>query len=91
MQLHLFVPMLLLLAACAAKPPVQEMAEARSAIDAARQLPGKNPAAGEMLKSAEKAMVEASSAMDAGQYDAARVRAAEAKQRASRAASLAAH
>lgn len=77
--------LLLALSACAAKAPVQEMAEARSAIATAKQLPGDGKGEA-VLKSAEQSLQEAAKAMEAQHFDRARRLALEAKRKAQRAA-----
>jgi PBP1b-binding outer membrane lipoprotein LpoB len=77
-----------LLCSCAAKPPVQEMAEARSAIERAQQLENKGLRANRMLKSAEQSLEEAAAAIDARHYDMARHKAVEAKRKAQLAAKI---
>ncbi len=77
-----------LLTACAVKPPVQEMAEARSAIESAQQLGAENPKAKVALKSAEASLKEAADAIDLEFYEKARRKAIEAKRNARRAARL---
>lgn len=74
------------LAGCAVQPPVQEMAEARSAIDAAKQIHSTQPQARQELKSAEQALREAAAAIDREQYELARRKALEAKRKAQHAA-----
>ncbi len=78
----------ILLTACAVKPPVQEMAEARSAIKSAQQLDGKSPEAQLVLKSAEASLKEAAEAIDMEHYEKARRKAVEAKRKAQRAARI---
>lgn len=80
--------MLLFLVACASTPPVQEMAEARSAISAARQISDSSPPAEAALQSAEQALEEASRALEAEHYERARQKALEAKRKAQEAARL---
>lgn len=82
------VTVVILFAACAVKPPVQEMAEARSAIKSAQQLDGKSPEAKLVLKSAEASLKEAADAIDMEYYDRARRKAIEAKRKAQRAARI---
>jgi membrane-bound lytic murein transglycosylase len=82
------VTVAILLTACAVKPPVQEMAEARSAIKSAQQLDATNPKAKQALKSAEASMKEAADAIDMEYYDKARRKAIEAKRKAQRAARI---
>jgi len=86
MTKYLMIAVLLLLGACAVKPPVQEMAEARSAIERAQQLKSDNPRAEEVLKSAEQTLKEAAAAIDSKHYEAARRKAVEAKRKAQMAA-----
>jgi len=78
----------LIVASCATTPPVQEMSEARSAIESARQLEQKSPNAKLELKSAEQSLQEAADAIDKKYYDLARRKAVEAKQKAQRAARM---
>lgn len=78
----------ILLSACATKPPVQEMAEARSAVKAAREMPGSQPRAGYYLKSAEQSLLEASEAIQQKRYEHARQKAIEAKRKAQWAAQI---
>ena len=81
---------LLLCAACAMKPPAQEMSDARSAIKTAQQLPGGDNAskADRYLQSAEQALDQAAEAMRAEQYDRARNKALEARRNAQEAARI---
>ena len=76
------------LTACAVKAPVQEMAEARSAIESAQQLGGEDPRASLALKSAEASLKEAADAIDMEFYEKARRKAIEAKRNAQRAARI---
>ena len=76
------------LGACAAHPPVEEMAAARRAVEAARALPGDGAPASALLKSAEEALAEAARAMQARDYRHARTKALEARRAALRAAAL---
>jgi len=82
------VTVAILLTACAVKPPVQEMAEARSAIESAQQLDGNNPKAKLVLKSAEASLKEAADAIDREHYEKARRKAVEAKRKAQKAARI---
>jgi len=82
------VTIAIVLTACAAKPPVQEMAEARSAIKSAQQLDGKTPKASLALKSAEASLKEAADAIDLEMYEKARRKAVEAKRNAQRSARI---
>jgi len=74
------------LSACVVKPPVQEMAEARSAIEMAQEIVGLNADSTGHLKSAEDALQEASDAIEHKQYNHARLKAKEAKKQAQQAA-----
>ena len=78
--------LLLLFSACAMKPPAQEMADARSAIQTARELPGDEPKADAYLESAEKSLNEAAEAIRQERYERAHMKALEAKREAQRAA-----
>lgn len=78
--------LMLLLSACALKPPVQEMADARSAIKAAQQMPGDGSRAEMYLEKAEKALEEAADAIKQERYERAHNKALEAKRNAQRAA-----
>ncbi len=78
----------LVVAACATTPPVQEMSEARSAIESARQLEQKSSKANLEIKSAEQSLQEAADAIDKKYYDLARRKAVEAKRKAQRAARM---
>lgn len=77
-----------LLGSCAVKAPVQEMSEARSAIERAQQLDIKSPKAGKVLKSAEQSLKEAAAAIDGKRYEVARRKAVEAKRKAQLAAKI---
>jgi vacuolar-type H+-ATPase subunit H len=87
-RVGLFLLLAAALAACAVKPPVQEMAEARSAIEAAKQMHPAKPEARRELESAEQALQQAADAIDHEQYQLARRKALEAKRKAQRAAQL---
>ncbi len=76
------------LAACVVKPPVQEMAEARSAVKAAQQVSDFTPKSTTYLKSAEKALKQASEAIEQKKYARARLKAQEAKEKAQKAAKI---
>ncbi len=84
--------LLLILASCALKPPVQEMSDARSAIKMAQELPAQqNPdqqRADVYLKSAESALNEAAAAIGQKHYERARTKALEAKRNAQEAARI---
>ena len=77
-----------LFTACAVKPPVQEMAEARSAIESAQQVSNNSPKAKLILKSAEASLKEAADAIDMERYEKARRKAVEAKRKAQKAARI---
>jgi len=68
----------LLLAACAVLPPVQEMSDARQALDAARQARAATYAP-QQLHSAEDSMELATSTLNQGNYEEARMAARVAK------------
>lgn len=78
--------LLLLLSACAHKPPVQEMADARSAIKTAQGMPGDGTMAETYLEKAEEALNEAADAIKQERYERAHNKALEAKRNAQRAA-----
>lgn len=79
---------LMVLSACASKPPVQEMAEARAAISAARNMETVGGDEPEALISAERALEKASEAIEKKQFERARQLALEAKQKAQQAARI---
>jgi len=79
---------LLLCAACAMKPPAQEMSDARSAIKTAQQLPGRTSGADRYLHHAKKALDEAVKAISTEQYARARSKALEARRNAQEAARI---
>jgi len=83
---HVLLILVLLFAACAMKPPAQEMADARSAIKTASELPGGGEKADAYLKSAEKALEEAAEAIRQERYERAHNKALDAKRKAQRAA-----
>lgn len=79
----------LCLAACATTTaPVQEMAAARSAIQAAKQIPKTNASADEALKSAEQMLKQAAEEIRQEHYKRARELAVSAKRKAQRAVQL---
>jgi len=85
--------LLLMLASCALKPPVQEMSDARSAIKMAQDLPAQQSSAQQSkaetyLKSAESALDEAAAAIGQEHYERARTKALEAKRNAQEAARI---
>ncbi len=79
---------LFILAACVVKPPVQEMAEARSAVKAAQAMCDLKPGSAAHLKSAEEALKQASEAIEQQKYTRARLKAQEAKRQAQKAAKI---
>ncbi|MDQ6956595.1 MAG: DUF4398 domain-containing protein [Mariprofundaceae bacterium] len=79
---------LLVLAACVVKPPVQEMAEARSAVKAAQAMNDSKSGSAVYLKSAEEALKQASEAIEQQKYTKARLKAREAKRQAQKAAKV---
>jgi hypothetical protein len=88
--------LILILASCALKPPVQEMSDARSAIKMAQDLPvqqnsGQKSRADAYLKSAESALDEAAAAISQEHYERARTKALEAKRNAQEAARIKQH
>ena len=87
MKRGLFI-LIMLLSACAVKPPVQEMSNARSAIKAAQELPGSTLKSDTYLKSAETALEEAAEAIRLERYEKARGKALEAKRDAQAAARI---
>ncbi len=85
MKIMISMVMLLLLAACVVKPPVQEMAEARSAVQMAQELGGHSDASRHYLQNAKKALKRASEAIEEKKYERARSKALEAKRQAQQA------
>ena len=81
--------LLFFLVACVTKPPVQEMAEARSAVKMAQELSGSHVQSTHYLQSAEKALQSASEAIEKRKYDRARNKALEAKRQAQKAVRIA--
>jgi len=88
MQRLLVLPLVLFLSSCATKPPVQEMAEARSAVKTVQEMPGEQPRAALYLQSAEQALQDASDAIKQERYEFARQKAIEAKRQAQWAARI---
>jgi hypothetical protein len=84
----IFAVVLVAVAGCATKAPVQEMAAARSAIETAKALPADGKKADEALKSAEEALKEAADAIEHQRFEHARRKALEAQRKAQRAATL---
>lgn len=74
------------LAACVVKPPVQEMAEARSAVQAAQSVG--DAQSGEYLKRAQASLQQASKAIEQRKYAQARAKALQAKKLAQQAAKV---
>lgn len=70
--------LVLLLASCAAMPPVQEMSDARQAIKAAREAKAEQYAP-QKLRSAEDSMELATRTLEQEEYEAARMAATVAK------------
>ncbi|MDX8384630.1 MAG: hypothetical protein R8M45_11150 [Ghiorsea sp.] len=96
MKSLLFVPFILLLTACAGKPPVQAMAEARAAVQSVRPY-YTEPRDTAVIESkiahayylrAEAALLEAGKALDGKDYALAKQKAFEAKRKARLAAKL---
>jgi len=83
-----FCMFVLLFAACAMKPPAQEMSDARATIRVAQELPGDSPKAARYLKSAEQALDEAAKAIAVEKFDRARMKANQARRSAQDAARL---
>lgn len=67
-----------LLGACAVVPPVQEMSDARQALEAAREAQAEKFAE-QKLRSAEDSMELATKTLNQGEYEAARMAASVAK------------
>jgi pectin methylesterase-like acyl-CoA thioesterase len=82
----------LCLASCAAKPPVQAMAEARAAVQSVRPLyqsdEAKQSVSYKYYQSAEQALLEASQALDDKKYAKAKKKAKQAKMKARMAARI---
>ena len=81
------ITVLLLLLSCT-HPPTQEMANARSAIQTAKSLPGDQPQATEALHDAEQQRNQASQAIREKDFALAREKALAAKHSARRAAKI---
>jgi len=79
------IAIILLLVACATTPPVQEMAAARSAIQAAKEISSSNFPAEQALKSAEQMLKEAADAIRQEKFEQARQLALSAKRKAQKA------
>ncbi len=80
--------LLLFLSACMLEPPAQEMADARSAVKTASELPGHSATADQYLQSAEQALEEAAEAIRQEHYERARSKAIKARRNAQKAARL---
>jgi len=76
------------LASCVVKPPVQEMAEARSAVKAVQMAGDSTSESAAYLKSAETALKQAAEAIEQQKYTRARSKALEAKRQAKKAAKI---
>ncbi len=87
-QMLILAGLVTALAACTVKPPVQEMAEARTALKTAQDIEGGDQRADKYLQSAEQALGEAAAAIDAQQYERARRKAVEARRDAQQAARI---
>jgi len=79
---------LMVLSACATKPPVQEMAEARAAISAAKSVETVGGQEPQILISAERTLEKASEAIEKKQFERALQLAREAKRKAQQAARI---
>ncbi|MDQ6973941.1 MAG: hypothetical protein Q9M10_03575 [Mariprofundaceae bacterium] len=88
MNLWLIIFISLALAACAAKPPIQEMAAARSSLHMAHQLTQASDMPMPVLKSAETALKEAAQAIQKKRYKYARTQALKAKHDAQQAVKI---
>lgn len=76
--IKIFVLSLFLVSACAVVPPVQEMSDARQAVEAAREAKADKYAA-QKLRSAEDSLELATKTLNQGEYEAARMAASVAK------------
>jgi len=88
MNLWLIIFISLGLAACAAKPPIQEMAAARSSLQMAHQLTQPSDVSMPVLQSAETALKEAAQAIQKKRYEYARIQALKAKRNAQQAVKI---
>ncbi|MDQ6955288.1 MAG: DUF4398 domain-containing protein [Mariprofundaceae bacterium] len=86
-RIWMFVCLLALLA-CVMKPPVQEMAEARSAVEMAQKMRALKGGSQLYLKRAEAALQQASEAIRQKKYDKARMQALEARRQAQKSARM---
>lgn len=77
-SIHPWLFAVLLFSACAVVPPVQEMSDARQALEAAREAQAEKYA-GQKLRSAEDSMELATRTLNQGEYEAARMAASVAK------------
>ena len=73
------VVFVVMLAACAVAPPVQEMSNARQSIKAAEEV-GAQEYAAELLEDAKERLKDASDKLEAGEYEEARQDAMDAKE-----------
>ena len=77
-RIHLLLIGTLLFGACAVVPPVQEMSDARQAVEAAREAQA-GKYAEQKLRSAEDSLELATKTLNQGEYEAARMAASVAK------------
>lgn len=77
-QIQLLIIATLFLTACAVVPPVQEMSDARQAVEAAREAQA-DKYAEQKLRSAEDSLELATKTLNQGEYEAARMAASVAK------------
>jgi len=77
-QLKIVLLGVLLVSACAMVPPVQEMSDARQAVEAAREAQAERYAE-QKLRSAEDSLELATKTLNQGEYEAARMAASVAK------------
>jgi hypothetical protein len=80
-RLKFLIPILIamaVLASCAVVPPVQEMSDARQAVEAAREAQAEKYAE-QKLRSAEDSLELATKTLNQGEYEAARMAASVAK------------
>jgi len=92
LRITLLILMTLGLASCAIKPPVQDMAEARAAVQSVRALyvsdEAKSSKTYQHYQSAEQSLKEASEALAARKYAVAKQKAKQAKYKARMAAKI---
>ena len=70
------------MSACAAKPPVQEMAEARASVHLAKEMAHERHVSVPALQSAEQALQQAAQDIQRQHYERARIKAVNAKRQA---------